>query len=392
MTPDPAKPPEKPALIIRPSTDLVRLPDGATSALSEIINRSLVHIQTSKALGMLHRIGEHELYGPDYRLVCIWAEELRQTPEEVLANLLEDSEIPDDEKDDGWVDLRTELVRGRFKSIQLDRAILKVGGFSSIEGLVLQRLGLFGGNDGVFNLDLSRVPNLKELRCTGNQLAELDLSEVPNLTILDCGSNQLAELDLSGVPNLTKLFCGSNQLIELDLSGVPNLTKLFCGSNQLAELNLCGIPNLTGLDCRSNQLADLDLSGISNLTYLNFGWNQLAELDLSGIPNLTELVCPGNQLAELDLSEVPNLTNLMCKKNHLTDLDLSAVPNLTWLDCNDNQLIYLNLSAVPNLKSLNCSGNQLAELDIRPLIIGCYILLFDRAETRLIQRPDQHFR
>ena len=70
------------------------IPGGALPAISakssgpldEMVERSLVSIRTSKEL---HRIGEHELYGPDYRLVCVWAEETGMSKEEVLEELLE---------------------------------------------------------------------------------------------------------------------------------------------------------------------------------------------------------------------------------------------------------------------------------------------------------------
>ncbi len=106
MSSEPPARPEESGILIRPPTGLVSAPDGGPSAMSEIISRSLVHIQTSKALGMLHRIGKHELFGPDYRLVCTWAEESRLTQEEVLVRLLSNK--------------GTILIDGRFEAIYID--------------------------------------------------------------------------------------------------------------------------------------------------------------------------------------------------------------------------------------------------------------------------------
>ena len=339
--------PAENGLVIRPSTDLVRLPEGGSSALSEIISRSLVHIQASQSLGTLHRIGAHELYGPDYRLVCAWAEELGLTAEEVLIVLL---------RENIDIDFQTELVRGRFISLSVDRILLPLGEFHLIEPLVLETLK-FDFDEAKhpdrrksipklnrpFKVDLSSVPKLTKLACEDNRLSELDLSAVPNLTTLSCGNNQLSEFDLSRVPNLTELSCNDNQLTELDLSTVPNLDRLWCAGNQLSELDLSTVPDLTSLFCNENQLTELDLPTAPNLTYLWCNDNQLTELDLSTVPNLTYLWCGGNQLSELDLSAVPNLTELFCYDNQLTELDLSMVPDLRFFsyDKDSTKLIQL---------------------------------------------------
>ena len=59
----------------------------------------------------LHRIGEQELYTPDYQLVCAWAEQCKLEPEEVMRRLLKPT------SDDG---ITTEIVAGKFKSIAIE--------------------------------------------------------------------------------------------------------------------------------------------------------------------------------------------------------------------------------------------------------------------------------
>jgi Leucine-rich repeat (LRR) protein len=268
------------SLLIRPSYGLVSLPEGGSPALSEIISRSLVHIQASRALATRHRIGEHELCEPDYGLVCAFAEDLRLPPEEVLKRLL----LPKS----GYLFPDTRIEDGRFKELLVDRETLPISSIPFIEGLVVERLFL-RLQETPSGLDLSMFPNLTVLYCGWNPLTELDLSQVPNLTVLWCGENQLTELDLSQVPNLTKLECEGNQLTELDLSQVSNLTKLDCDRNQLTELDLSQVPNLTVLYCDGNQLTELDLSQVPNLTELYCDWNPLTELDISNLQNLNSL-------------------------------------------------------------------------------------------------------
>jgi hypothetical protein len=357
----PANPkhPTESGLIVRSGGALAKLPDGGTHALAEIINRSLVHIQTSKALAVRHRIGEHDLCGPDYRLVCAFAEDVGMTPEEVLRRLL----LPKS----GYLFPDTRIEDGRFKELLIDEETLPFSSIPSIEGLVVEilRLGLKAAPSG---LVFSMFPHLTVLDCCGNQLTELDLSNVTDLTKLDCDQNQLNELNLAQVPNLTTLLCSDNKLTDLDLSVVTNLTVLNCSKNQITELDLSQVPNLTTLLCSDNQLAELDLSEVPNLTMLSCYNNQLAELDLSQVSNLATLWCDGNQLAELDLSQVPNLTHLCCYDNELTELDLSKVPNLTLLRCENNQLSELDLRMIRNLETLEYDPG-----------------------TRLVQRPDQNF-
>lgn len=351
-------------LIIRRGSELARLPDSGYSPMSEIISRSLVHIQTSKSLGKLHRIGEHELCGPDYRLVCAFAEDTQLPPEELLTRLLLRSSGDHRLGPSRW---EPNIEAGRFKSLHVDTKRLPISSIPYIEGLIVETLHL-ELHDTFSGLDLSMFPNLTGLRSTESHLTELNLSSARDLSWLWCEGNRLSELDLSQVSNLDFLYCGGNLLTELDLSQVPNLTRLWCSHNQLALLDLSQVPHLDGLTC---------------------GGNQLTKLDLSQVPNLTELQCDCNRLTELDLSHFSNLSWLCCGGNQLTELDLSQVPNLNLLYCEDNLLTALDLFQVPDLTDLSCARNQLNELDIRNLW-SLETLEYDPS-VRIVQRPDQDF-
>ncbi len=63
------------SLIIRPSTGLVHVPDGGSSALSEMVSRSLAHIQTSTDLMVPERrAGEEQEFeiAPGVKIVMCW--------------------------------------------------------------------------------------------------------------------------------------------------------------------------------------------------------------------------------------------------------------------------------------------------------------------------------
>jgi len=139
---------------VSPSRALTR-PDGTEiPVLSEMVSRSLTNIEASNKLSTLHRIGDHELHDPDYRLVCAWAEELGQDNEGTLDFLCR------------W---HAEISEGRFVKLRLR------GPFNSIpliEGLEVRMLNCTDNN--LTQLDLTPVPNLEELNCNGNKLTELD--------------------------------------------------------------------------------------------------------------------------------------------------------------------------------------------------------------------------
>ena len=70
--PDPTKPH---GLIVSPSTGLMKLPTGGSSALSEIISRSLLHIQTRAELVVSARkAGEERVFeiAPGVKIVMCW--------------------------------------------------------------------------------------------------------------------------------------------------------------------------------------------------------------------------------------------------------------------------------------------------------------------------------
>lgn len=73
-------------------------------------------------------------------------------------------------------------------------------------------------------LDVSGLPLLEELVCSGCALTALDLSNNPALRVLDCGGNPMETLDLSGCPLL--VAAAENGVKQEDASGATaNYTK-----------------------------------------------------------------------------------------------------------------------------------------------------------------------
>lgn len=109
----------------------------------------------------LHRIGDHELHSPDYRLVCAWAEELGWDNEWVLDDLLDNK--------------GARISKARFVSLWLGYPLKSM---PLIEGLEVRELA-FEEYHILTELDLTPVPNLEVLECKDNNLAELDLTPAP---------------------------------------------------------------------------------------------------------------------------------------------------------------------------------------------------------------------
>jgi Leucine-rich repeat (LRR) protein len=338
----------------------------------EIINRSLVHIQTSRTLGRIHRIGDHELRWADYQLVCAWAEELGLSPVQVLDKLMRGPQNG------------TTIENGKFKNLYVDRSIISVSFMPSIQDLNYQKLTVSNGED-AFVFEPGPRPMLVDLSCDGFELDNLNNLSAPNLNRLKCGiySWQLIgwkeermdsgittkEVDFSIAPNLKVLDCSGNDLSSIDLSGVPDLEILTCGGNYLEMINLSAVPKLKILQCPENELADLNLSSV---------------------PELTKIECSGNKISNLNLSRVPKLSELDCQWNRLENLDLTHVPNLEVLLCQQNLIGSLDLSPVGKLRCLYCYFNKFDTIDVRSLK---YLQRLESylPQMSIIRRPDQKF-
>jgi Leucine-rich repeat (LRR) protein len=439
--------PEESSLIKWPSTGLMCIPDGGSPALAEMVSRSLVNIQTSKALEILHRIGEHELCGPDYQLVCAWADELSLPPEIVLERLLEipDEVIKDYENDYelasfvsaaeaiNWLNsTRTILENGKFKRIFIaSYSQLPILSIPEIRDLSIESLCLEQYEDNFNEISLAPFPNLKKLALHSCGIKYLDLSFVPNLIDLDvscpyadfnlefvvrlekldCSDLQknelklssleflteltctncfyLKNLDLSGNPNLRKIHCGGISIHSLDLSRQYKLEELRCAFGSICDLILPKQNNLLILDIHSNKVTDFNLKACPNLTELSINYNQIKELKLLYTPKLRKLSCFNGDIPFIDFSGAPNLTDICLPDGMLESLDLAKVPDLRKLTCWGNQITFLDLSVTPNLEELYISRNKIKKIDIRSLF-KLRILRCD-ADVTIIQRPDQNF-
>jgi hypothetical protein len=283
-------------LIPRPSTALTSSPTTSNRVIRRMTEGLLAQARQTQLQQARFRIGDYELREPDYKQICLWAEELTMAPDELLI-VLADSTLKSEDKK-SFEPIEFSLVDGTLHSLVWDFSRLPVFPDSWVNDLCLHTLG-FTADPTWHGADVSlapKAPRLRRLHCSFRQkknfpLCSLKLEGVPQLSELKCCRTFLTKLDLSPVPGLTELGCADNKLTELDLTPVPRLTELTCGVNQLTELDLTPVPGLTELTCGVNQLTELDLTPVSGLTGLWCAVNQLTELDLTPVSGLTKLWC-----------------------------------------------------------------------------------------------------
>ncbi|MEP1488440.1 MAG: BspA family leucine-rich repeat surface protein [Algibacter sp.] len=125
---------------------------------------------------------------------------------------------------------------------------------------------------------LNAFSNITGLDCSENNLRSdgaLDLSNSPELEDLYCSDNALAEIDVSGNTLLKDLFCDENQIGDLDLSNNPALEQLNCSENgvYLTSLNLTNgnNENINSISATGN--SNLDCIQVDDVVYSIYNWS-----------------------------------------------------------------------------------------------------------------------
>jgi hypothetical protein len=151
-------------------------------------------------------------------------------------------------------------------------------------------------------------------------------------------------LDVSNIPELLTLFCTGNRLTTLNVSANTSLLALTCDNNLLTTLDVSKNTVLQGLICDNNQLTTLDLSKNTELEGLSCSKNLLTTLDVSKNIKLTNISATNNQLTSLDLSKNPQMSNLTIHANKFTFATLPLGLTITGYS-------YAPQSAFPIVKS-----------------------------------------
>lgn len=221
-------------------------------------------------------------------------------------------------------------------------------------------------NNELVALLLDGLAKLEILKCSTNKLTSVDVAPCASLSYLFCNDNQINNLKTATTnTQLQWVECHNNKLQTIDLTKLPQLVNLKTNNNPITQLDLSANKKLTWLYCADNKLTTLDLKNNSDITVIHCQNNQLTNIDLTPVTQLWTLFCQGNKLTKLNTDACSKLLHLDCSNNQLTRLEFSEKnKRLAWLDCFDNKLQYITVKGVSELITFDCSNNNLTSLDV----------------------------
>ncbi|MBR6494616.1 MAG: leucine-rich repeat domain-containing protein, partial [Prevotella sp.] len=243
--------------------------------------------------------------------------------------------------------------------------------------------------DGVTTMDVSgkSIANLKgieffekltHLNCSNNQLTALDVSSFPQLRELKCYGNQIkiaANMDAliesrrqgSSLPSSAYLYAidtknsnEQNVLTTFQVSRAKNKGWIVMDNNGGDPVQYAGTDSGFSIDEKTFPDANF-----RNYVNSNIDTNKDGYLSDAEIAAVTSMNVSGKSIENLKgIGFFTALTDLHCHKNKLTSLDLSANTKLSYLECGTNQLTELNVSKNTNLQTIWCNNNKLTALDL----------------------------
>ena len=270
---------------------------------------------------------------------------------------------------------------------------------------------LYLGHNDLTSLDVSGLPDLKDLYCSVNyNLSNLVLPDTETLEILDITATGITSVNLTQYPKLKEFYCQQNNIESIDLSNCPDLSLLYINGNKLTELDLTNHSKIEHLYCDGQQdnriltlLLHADLMDKWNNEWKDSFVNVILGETVVTIKNkeltaaLYVILGPDkvtidsdygygimeqdvvSQITELNLSNYTgtitslangieffkNLTTLDCRNVGLVTCDLSKNTKLVYVDLQSNALTTLNLMNCTALEQLFCPYNhELYKIDL----------------------------
>ncbi len=251
----------------------------------------------------------------------------------------------------------------------LEQAIIDRGWDTTIDDYVLTYNIKSATFFGPTNRNISDATGVEDMQMlTALQLGHNNLSSLTNLdnrhlVTLGCEANNITQIDVTRLPALKNFNAPWNNIQQIDLTQNPDLEFLHIFSNQISQIDLTQNPNLTDLNIEDNNLTHIDLSQNPNMVYLRVGSNQLSALDVSNMPDLQDLYCSFNQITTLDLSQNTQLRDVVVHHNLFDLLDLRATANAVGV----SGLRKVNAQENPNLQRVlldNQHNSNLEDVDI----------------------------
>ncbi|KFF18866.1 T9SS type A sorting domain-containing protein [Chryseobacterium sp. JM1] len=205
------------------------------------------------------------------------------------------------------------------------------------------------------NLDVSDAPNL----------LSVDVSGMQNLRSANFDNNtNMSSANFTGCSLLENISVTDASIVNLDVSNLPKMNILVCTGGKVQTINFSGSTTMRSLLCSDNKISSIDVSSLTDLYTFHISGNLLSTLNVSNLTKLENLVCSVNQLNTINLQNTPKLKSLEASYNNLSTLSIPQSPLLNYLKVSNNHITSLDVSASPLLQILFLSSNQLSSLDI----------------------------
>ncbi|MBB6369105.1 T9SS type A sorting domain-containing protein [Chryseobacterium shigense] len=204
-------------------------------------------------------------------------------------------------------------------------------------------------------LDVSDSPNI----------LSVDISGMPKIKLVSFDNNtNMSSANFTGCPVLENISVKNAHIVNLDISNLPKMNILTCTGGKVQTINFAGSSTMKYLLCSDNEISSIDVSSLTDLYRFHISSNLLTSLNVSNLTKLEDLVCSANQLTSLVLQNTPKLKSLEASYNNLSTLNLNQSPVLNYLRIINNQFTSIDLSGVPLLQTLFLNNNQLTSLNI----------------------------
>ncbi len=211
-------------------------------------------------------------------------------------------------------------------------------------------------------VDLGKYPKLQALKVQYNtNLSSLRTSVCPDLKYIDVTGTKLTALSLEQNEKLETLKASLLALGSLDLTNLPELKDITVEKSGLKDVDFSANTKLQRVDVAGNELTDIDFTNNPVLSYLDCSSNKLSALDMAQLSKVDTLNCSINNIEELDLTKSQLLQNLNCSSNSISALNLSASKALRNLNCNDNKLNALSFSKQLDIESVSVKSNNMSK-------------------------------
>lgn len=135
--------------------------------------------------------------------------------------------------------------------------------------------------------DFSKFPALRTVYLSNNQLTTLDLTQAANLELVAALSNDLTEVKLDNA-KLWALYLDDNNLSSIDLSKVPNMRQLTLSHNNLETIDVENLSNLVQLAINNNKFTFKTLP-LHKSTYAAYNYSNQYPIIISPVDAVVDL-------------------------------------------------------------------------------------------------------